>query len=122
MAIALDDLLRKIRNVTKDFEHEQQSSGVIVAFDVALAGEVITVQPKTDLYGVWASGGPVTLNTPYIVGEPGPETYFVPSKITSDDLPVLPDGDPLNITIHTSNVNPEDVAKAITESVKRAKR
>lgn len=50
MAIALDDLFRKIKNVTKDFEHEQQASGVIVAFDVVLDGQIITVQPITDLY------------------------------------------------------------------------
>lgn len=49
MAINMNDLFQKIKNVTRDFEHEQQAAGVIVAFDVALAGDAITVQP-TDLY------------------------------------------------------------------------
>lgn len=58
----MNDLFQKIRNVTKDFEHEH---GAIVAFDVAMAGDVITVQPITDLYAPTTPGG-----------------------ITADDLPV----------------------------------
>lgn len=93
----LDDLAKQIENVVKDWGHAKAANGVSVTFDVTLDGDVITVQPKT-----WAAGGPVTPNTPYIVGEPGPEIFTpITGGIMVDDLPLRDDTPAINATMPT---------------------
>jgi len=95
---ALQDLLNKIRNTTKDFEHEQRASGVYIGLRVELKDNEIIVKAV-------AAGGFVTPGQNYIIGNGDREQIVYPASggVIPPNESIYPMDAPLNIVIHASD-------------------
>jgi hypothetical protein len=69
-----------------------------------------------------AAGGPVSMGSPYIVGESGPE-LFVPTGsgtiMNNNRLGGMGGGDTFNITVNVPTSNGDDVVRALQDYVRR---
>jgi hypothetical protein len=90
---ALNDLLQKIRNVSRDFEFEMAADGTIISLDVRVRDGAIVVQAKER-----ATGGPLSPEAVRAMGKGSDQgrEMFVPVSggvIVPSDHITLSDGD-----------------------------
>lgn len=107
---ALNDLTQKIRNLVRDFEHEQAANDVTVRLRVEVADNTITVQAET------AYGGPVIGGVNYTVGN-GDREMFVPatSGVIADTEGIL--SSLSDVYIRPGNTSSDDTLPRLDEPV-----